>query len=332
VRYVLTGSVRRSSHGISITAQLLETQLGETLWAERFSSPLEGIFDIQDEIIERVVAGIAPTVRTREMRMALRKRSDTYSAYDYTLRALDIISNLDVDTFAGAREHLERAMVEDPSFAMAFAWAARWRSILIGQGWSNDPANDSRDAERLAKRSIELDPRNALGLATFGHLKSYLFHDYDSAVLYLERARNASPSSAFAWIVSSATQSYLGRGKEAIHMAERGLRLSPKGQDLFFFYNFLGLAHFSAGAYDEAVKWGRISETEHPLYTSNLRVLAASLSAADRVEEAREVSDRLMALEPDFGLKAYERSRHPFKPTALRERFMEHLRRTGLPE
>ncbi|MEE8506148.1 MAG: adenylate/guanylate cyclase domain-containing protein [Kiloniellales bacterium] len=332
VRYALTGSVRRSSRGLAISAQLHETQRGETLWAERFKSPLDGVFDIQDEIVERVVGGIAPTVRMREMRQALRKRPDTYSAYDYTLRALDIISNLDIDTFVGAREYLDRAMTEDPGFAMAFAWAARWRSILIGQGWSKDPSEDAREAERLAKRSIELDPQNALGLATCGHLKSFLFHDYDSALVYLERARDASPSSAFAWVVSSATESYLGRGDEAIRMAERSLRLSPKGEDLFFLYHFLGLAHYSAGAYNDAVKWARISEMEHPLYTSNLRMLSASLSAVGRIEEACEVADRLMAIEPGFGLTFYEQTRQPFKPPELCRRFIEHLRRTGLPE
>lgn len=332
VHYVLLGSLRRSSHGFAITAELFETQRGATVWAERFASAPEGVFDIQDTIVEQVVVGIAPAVRTREMRQALRKRPDAYSAYDYTLRALDIISNFDVDTFARARDHLDRAMTEDPSFAMAYAWAARWRSILIGQGWSKNPSEDAREAEALAKRAIRLDPQNALALATCGHLQSFLFHDYDSALMYLERARAASPSSAFAWIVSSATESYLGRGADAIRMAERSLRLSPKGRDLFFFYNFLSLAHYSAGAYDEAVKWARISEIEHPLYTSNLRMLCACLAGVGRIEEAREVTDRLLALEPGFTLGTYERTREPFKPSDLRRRFIDDLRRAGLPE
>lgn len=332
VRYVLMGSFRRSDRRIMISAQLLETQHGEALWAERFGSPLDGVFDIQDEIVERVVVGIAPTVRTREMQQALRKRPDSYTAYDYTLRALDIISALDVDTFGQAREYLDCAIMEDPGFATAFAWAARWRSIQIGQGWSKDPAKDARDAQRLAMRAIELDPQNALALATCGHLVSFLFHDYDTALVYLERSRTASPCCAFAWIVSSATESYLGRGGDAIRMAERGLRLSPKGYDLFFYYNFLSLAHYSAGAYREAVKWARISEIEHPLYTSNLRLLTACLVAVDRIEEAREVADRLMAVEPKFGLQAYVRARLPFRPPELRGRFINHLRQAGLPE
>jgi adenylate cyclase len=332
VQYALAGTFRRARRGIVISAKLVETRHGETLWAERFQSTLEGVFDIQDEIVERVVTGIAPTVRKLEMRRALRKRPETYSAYDYTLRALDIIGALDVDTFARASELLDRAIADDPGFAMAYAWSARWRSILIGQGWSTNVAADAKDAVRLALRAIELDPNNALALATYGHLQSFLYRNYDSALMYLKMAREASPCSALAWILSSATESYLGHGEEAIRMAERALRLSPKGHDLFFFYNFLSIAHYSAGAYDVAVKWGRISETEYPLYTSNLRMLCACLAAVGRIDEAREVADRLLALQPDFRLSSYERERQPFQPPALARQFVEHLRLAGLPE
>ena len=61
-----------------------------------------------------------------------------------------------------------------------------WR--LIGQGWSTDPREDAASAVKLASKAIELDAQNALALATYGHLKSYLFHDYDTALVYLDRA------------------------------------------------------------------------------------------------------------------------------------------------
>ena len=332
VQYVLTGTLRRVGDGLVISAQLVETQRGEAVWAERFRSSQEGIFDVQDEIIERVVSGIAHTVRTWEMRRALRKRPETYSAYDYTLRALQIISELDVDTFPRAREYLNRAIAEDPGFAMAYAWAARWCSVLIGQGWSQSPAKDADEAVSLAKRAIELDPHNSLGPATFGQLQSFLFRNYDSAVVHLKLARDASPCNALAWILSSATESYLGHGEEAIYMAERALQLSPKGHDLFFFYNLFSIAHHCTGNYEEAVRWGRISETEYPLYTSNLRMLCACLAAVGRLHEAAEVADRLLALEPTFRLGHYERVRQPFKPPELGEQFVAHLRLAGLPE
>ena len=82
-----------------------------------------------------------------------------------------------------ADKYLSRAMHLDPSFAMPLAWAARWRSLLVGQRWSTAPADDAKLALDLASRAIDLDRQNSLALATYGHLKSYLFHDYDPGSL-----------------------------------------------------------------------------------------------------------------------------------------------------
>ena len=332
VDYLLRGSLRRSGSSLALSVQLLETDHGETIFADRFDSRLEEIFDIQDEIVERVVVSIAPTVQRWELRQALRKRPEKYSAYDYTLHALDIMNDLDAATFPRAGEYLDAAMRDDPGFATAFAWAARWLSVKIGQGWSANREEDAREAVRLAKRAIDLDPNNAMALASCGHLQSFLFHDYDSALAYLTRSREVSPSCAHAWILSSATEAYLGHGEEAIRMAERALRLSPGGSNLYFFYNFMSISHYVAENYEEAIKWARLSEIEHPSFTSNLRGLCAGLAAIGKIEEARESAARLMALEPDFRLGIYEQTRLPYKTPELRNRILSHLRLAGLPE
>ena len=262
---------------------------------------------------------------------ALRKRPQSFTAYDYTLQALHRIRGLEKETFIEARAFLEKAIAEDQSFAMPVAWLARWYSLLIGQGWSTDRSRDRDVACEIAAKAIELDGQNALALATFGHLRSYLFHDYDTALVYFDRALTACPNSAVAWILSSGTMSYIGQGEKAVARAERAMRLSPFDPSLFAYYTFLGLAHYTNDAYDDAVKWGRMALSERPMYTANLRILAASLGARGRLEEAQEVVARLMALEPRFTLAEFERTLLPFRDAARRTRYLEHLRKAGLP-
>ena len=332
IRYVLMGSVRRSTRLIRVSTQLCDAHSGANLWGDQTEVPPGELFDVQDRIVRRIVSGIAPHIRAAELEGALRKRPDNFTAYDYTLRALAIIHSLDARTFRKAREFLERAMAEDRNFAMAAAWAARWYSLYIGQGWSTDVDADAAKAAELATRAIELDRQNALALATYGHLKSFLFHDYDSALVYFDRALAACPNSSLAWILSSATLSYVGRGEQAVRHAEHGLWLSPFDQSLFNYYMFLGLAHYANGAYEEALKWGRMSANENPLYTANLRLLAATLGALDRIDEAREVAQTLMKQEPNFSLSRYERLRQPIHDPVLKVKIIEHLRKAGLPD
>ena len=332
VRYVLEGSLRRSATVVRVSIQLCDTETGASLWGARLEVPLGDLFEVQDHIVRHIVAGIAPNVRAAELERALRIRPTSLTAYDHTLRALSLINSLDRQTFRRARDHLDIAMTAHPGFAMPVAWAARWHSIWFGQGWSDNPREDADRAVALATRAIDLDRRNALALATYGHLRSFLFHDYDSALVYFDRALSAGPSSSLAWILSSATLGYVGRGDDAVRHAEHALRLSPRDRGLFVYYNFLSMAHYGNGNYEEAVRWGRLSAAENPTFTSNLRILVTSLAALDRLDEARDVASTLLKLEPDFRLSVYERTRQPFRQPEIKIRLMEHLRRAGLPE
>ncbi|CCE05513.1 putative adenylate cyclase 3 (ATP pyrophosphate-lyase 3) (Adenylyl cyclase 3) [Bradyrhizobium sp. STM 3843] len=331
-RYVVFGTVRRSLRLVRVSTQACDSQSGEILWADAVEVAPGELFDLQDEIVRKIVVGIAPNVRKTELREALRKRPDSFTAYDYTLRAIQLINSLDKHIFLQARDFLNRAMAEDPNFAMPVAWAARWHSLYVGQGWSTNPSEDAIRAIEFASRAIELDGQNALALATFGHLKSFLLHEYDGALIYFDRALSACPNHSLAWLLSSATLSYIGDGEQAVSRAEHALRLSPFDQSLFNYYMFLNLAYYAKGDYESAVKWGRMSASENALYTANHRILIAGLAALGRLDEAHEVADRMMKLEPDFRLEFYERTRQPFRHPELRAHYMTHLRLAGLPE
>ena len=331
-RYIAFGSVRRSDRSVRVSIEACDSQTQQTVWGDTVEVAPGELFDLQDTIVQKIVAGIAPNVRKTELRNALRKRPESFTAYDYALKAMQIINSLDQQTFLRARDFLDQAIAEDPHFAMAVAWAARWHSLYVGQGWSANPSADSVKAIELAARAIELDNENALALATFGHLKSFLFHEYDGALIYLDRALAACPNHSLAWILSSATMSYIGEAQQAISRAEHALRLSPFDQSLFTYYMFLNLAFYAKGEYEESAKWGRMSVSENGLYTANHRILMAGLAGLGRLDEAREVAATMLRIEPEFGLRTYERTRQPFRQQQIKERYMKHLRMAGLPE
>jgi adenylate cyclase len=330
-RYILTGRVRRSTEVVGVSMQLFDPDAGTGLWSDTAEVAPGELFRVQDEIVERVVPRIAPSIRAAQLRGALRKRPENFTAYDWTLRALHVISSLDANNFLRAREFLNQAMEEDPNFAMPVAWAARWHSLYIGQGWSANPTQDAATASNLAAKAIKLDGHDAVALATYGHLRSFLFHDCESALLYFDRALAACADSPMAWLLSSGTLSYVGRCEEAVQRAKHALRLSPMDRSRFYYYNFLSLAHYACGRYQEAVEWGKMAEAENFTYTSNLRFLTASLAALGRLDEARETAMRLLRLDPGFRLSRFENA-NPFQAREIRVKYVEHLRKAGLPE
>ncbi len=332
VQYVMTGSLRRSPSILRASIQLCDSDSGASLWGDTTELPVGDLFEMQDRIVQRIVSGIAPNVRAEELRRAMRKRPESFTAYDHTLRALDVISSLNAVSFAKAQDHLRRAIAEDPNFAMPVAWLARWHSLRIGQGWSPAPQADAERAIELASRAIELDRNNAMALATDGHLRSYLFHDYDTALVYFDRAIQRSPNSALARMLCALTLAYVGRGEEAVRHGEHALRLSPIDQLLFFYYTVMACAHLSLEQYDDAVKWARMSVSENPKFTANLRILIFALSGAGRIEEARATAQNLIRLEPDFRLSRWERTLQPFRDNTMRTRYCNYLKQAGLPE
>ncbi len=332
VRYVMTGSVRRSPRGMRSSVHLSDATTGASLWDYSAEVPLGDLFEVQDEIVRRIAAGIAPQVRSEELRRTMRKRPESFTAYDHMLRALHVMNKLDAATFGKAIELLERAMAEDPGFSMPPAWAARWHSIRIGQGWSPDVAEDARQALALAARAIDLDRTNALALATYGHLQSRLFRDFDTALLYFDRALTACPNSSVAWSLSALTLAYIGQADRAVQHAEHGLRLSPLDSAIYFHYTNLGCAYYAAGKYEDAAKWLKMAANENPIFTANLRLLCAALAALDRRDEAASVAERHMRLEPNFKVTEYAHTRQPFRDPELTHRFLDHLRSAGLSE
>jgi adenylate cyclase len=330
VSYALSGSVRRAGPRIRVSVELAETTGGAVVWASHFDGISEDLFALQDEIARRVVGAIAPQVREAELRRALRKRPDSLEAYDYVLRALAQIYQLNLAAFAETRTWIEKAIAIDPTYAMPYALLAIWHSIRAGQGWSPNIAADNAEVFRLATAAIALDSFDAMALALCGHTKSILRYEFEEAMLLFDRAIAASPSSAIAWIRSSPTYSYIGDPREAIRRVEEGLRLSPLDPHIFLPHTILVLAHYVGGEYDEAARWGRKAREENPQYTANLRLLAASLAAAGNTAEAREVGQALLVADPKFEVGRFVNG-YAIRDPERRDRLAHHLRLAGLP-
>jgi adenylate cyclase len=139
VRYVLSGSVRRTSQRIRITAELSECESMSVLWSDKIDGEFDDIFSFQDRVAQHIVATIAPQLQKAEISRIAQKRPENFSAYDCFLRGLELVYQLDRKRFDSAKDMFARAIQLDPGYASPYAYSALWHAVRIGQGWSTWP-------------------------------------------------------------------------------------------------------------------------------------------------------------------------------------------------
>jgi hypothetical protein len=124
VRYVLEGSVQRVPGRMRVSVQLIDTESGNHLWAERFDKPLADLFDMQDEIVARLANALSAQVFSAEARRAERTSNpDSMDLYFQGMACLN--KGLTPDNVAQARSYFDRALAADPDNIDSLIGSAR---------------------------------------------------------------------------------------------------------------------------------------------------------------------------------------------------------------
>ena len=171
---------------------------GAHLWADRFDSQLEDIFDLQDQVTSSVIGAIAPQLQRAEIERAQRKPTESLQAYDYYLRALAAFYQCTREATTEALKLTEIASGIDPEFAAAYALGARCYIQRKFFGWSTDAAEEIAETRRLARRAIELDQDDPSVLARAGHALAFVVGEVEEGADLVSRAINLDPNLAIA--------------------------------------------------------------------------------------------------------------------------------------
>jgi len=330
VRYVLEGSVRKAGNRLRIIGQLVEAANGVHLWADRFDGDLADIFELQDQITAQVIGAIAPRLELAEIERARRKTTNL-DAYDYYLRAWAAIYRYSREGSQEALALLEKAIALDPEFALAYATEAVCYFIRRAFSWSIDPAHEAAEAERTARRVMELDSSDAQVLTFYAQTLIYNVGRLDEAVTCLDQAVRADPNYANAWMWRGNTRSYLGDAERAIEDLQQALRLSPLDSTLWIAQTGMANAHFLRGRYEEALSWVSMALHQRPNSLSALRVSIAANALAGHLDMARQLLGRYRELDPDARLTKM-REWWWFRGGEDVEKYLEGFRLAGMAE
>jgi TolB-like protein/tetratricopeptide (TPR) repeat protein len=324
VDYIVEGSVRRLGDRIRITAQLIDATSGDHLWSERFDRSQQDIFVVQDEIVRTIVATLVGRLQAAGVRRAKRKMPGNLAAYECVLRGRSL-PVVEPETEAEARRLYERAIELDPDYAQAHALLAY---MLTLEWWWDMSLSQSLldEALELAKKAVALDQHDRLCHQILGYV--YLHRKaFALAEQHKLRALELNPSDPEQIACMGILYAFLGRADEGVAWLEQAKRVDPYF-DPAWWWNMVGVSHFVASRYEEALAaFSRSSTT--PVWVNAYQ--AACCALLGQMDRARAYTAEVLHRRPDFSLTCLT-AKEFFKRSDDTRRLTEGMRAAGLPE
>ena len=322
--YVVTGSVRRAGHRVRVTAELVEARAARQLWSGRFDSQLEDMFDLQDELTEKIAGAVGPAVSKIEMRRAMNQPERSIDVWDCIHRGLWHLSRFEREHSSRAEFWARRAIELQPNATRAWSLLAFSYLHQAMFEWSDETRVAVAQALDAAQKAVALDHDDPMALTALGFALSFSGRA-EHAVEVLQRAVRINPSSAMAAWALGAALGPAGRPDEAVAMIERAMRLSPQDPLMHEYQFAIASSHFIAGRYEEAIEAATASLDLRSGQAGCYRLIASAMGHLGRVEEARPFVEKLERLVPGLSLETLS----AFLPERIAASYVEGLRRAG---
>jgi adenylate cyclase len=296
VRYVLEGSVRKAIGRVRITAQLIGAETGAHLWADHFDGSLEDIFELQDKVASSVAGIIEPALHAAEIARSAERPTADLTAYDLYLRAhMAVVSS--ARRIPEALRLLEQSIERDPHYGPALGWAAVCCHRLLVDNRSENPEADRLKGANFARRALEVAGDDPGILINAAGALAYFGEDIGAMLTFIDRALALNPNFARGWSISGLVRIWAGQPDVAIEHVEAALRLSPRARVATSLAT-MGTAHFVSRRFDEAAPKLVLAIQEDPGFPLPYRFLAACYAHMGRLDEAREIIERLRSITP----------------------------------
>src|SRR5205823_5541750 len=178
--------------------QLIRAADDSHLWADTFDRKLTDIFSVESEVAKAIADHLRAHLTGREEQVIAAKPTGNPEAYDAYLRGLaySLKTASSSANSLGAQKYLRKAVRLDPKFALGWALL----SIVDARGYLTltlQPTVALREeARQAAETALTLQPNLGEAVLAKGSYYYSCLKDYDTAVRYLEQARQFLPNSS----------------------------------------------------------------------------------------------------------------------------------------
>ena len=325
VQYVVSGSVQRLDERLRLHVHLAEAATGRQLWSERFDRAAGSLFDLQDELVPKLLQILPAKLSEAEMRRVARHHTRNLAAYESYQRGQMALLARQQEENEQARELFRRAIELDPSFALAYAALAQTYAADHRNQWTVNRAAALERAFDLARTAHELNPdiRETYWVLAFVHLER---GQHEQALEYLETALKLYPSFADAYAFMGGIRAYLGAPAQTLPLLRTAMRLNPDAG--YLYYLILGRAYFGLDDLEQARINLERAVMRNPVNLEARVYLAAVHAAARNGPQAAWEAEEIRALQPDFSVRTWLAT-HPLRDAATQARLVNALAGQG---
>ena len=306
VNYVLEGSVRKAGNRIRITAQLVNVRDGYHLWAERFDRLVEDVFDVQNEVSQKIADALKISLTESERQLLAKKPTDDLKAYDFYMRGRELLYRKGKRNTEHAILMFENAVDIDPGFASSYAGLAEAYSYMY-EWYDGNPLWLGKAIE-MDQKALTLDPSSFE--AQFGIAMVY-FHQrrFSESKRTIEAILKDTPDFHPGHLRLGMIAELSGDLEGALRHYRRAAELKPQDEDAWRFLAEIHrrLAHVEA-AEEAALKVIEVTSRKLEASLEDIIVMSRLAEAYARFggkEEAHATLKRVFELEPNDGLAMY---------------------------
>ena len=335
VRYVLEGSVRRVGETITLNAQLISTETGAHVWADRFDGERSRLGQLQVEFVSRLANSLGVELIKAESLRAMRERPDNPDAVDLAMKGWATynkgFAKANVDA---AIPYFERALQLDPELTRAqlgLAWG------LVDRAFSFRGGNETIDlprAEALLRSALSRESNSAWAHFIKADVLAYGKKQSNDALSELDVVIDNDRNFASAYALRGAALIFIGEAKKAIPEVENALRLSPRDPLRNWWEFRICHAYAHMAEWERAVEWCQKSIATNAEFWIPYVDLTAANGWLGRETEAKAAINGLHKLMPGFTVQNWANIKWSDNPQFQREyaRIVDGLRKAGMPE
>jgi non-specific serine/threonine protein kinase len=305
-KYVLIGSLRRAGTRLRINAQLVDAATDFPLWSERYDREMKDVFEVQDEIAQKIADALRITLSPQEQQELQAKPTQNLQAYDLYLRGRNYSRRVGRQDLQFALQMYENAVALDPEFALAHAGLANvcaqyYYHVERQQQWIDRATAAATKA--TAKGHGEPEIQCAEAWVLFANAR------FDECAEKIRGAISKNPDVDGGYYLLGRALFSAGRYQEVVDIMEEAL--AHAGEN----YNTIIPIHNSLGALGKKDAQMNFTYREVAIYEAALKkvpedararvLLAGKFAMQGRFEEAKREAEMAMILRPDDSMILY---------------------------